>query len=244
MAAAAEAGLTGRSHAMLDQAVAVLILVDVAPQARLWGYARFVIGRYAMRKQPGLRFFKILGSGYQGGFGLRPSASIQGLFCVFEDERSADAFLGVSPLAAAYRQRANELFSVKLRPFASRGSWAGLQLPVNAAAPQTGPVAILTRASIRPFSAKSFWSKAPAAQADLQSASGCLLAAGLGEAPLLRQATFSVWEHVASVDRYARSGAHLAAIKAAHQFGYFSESMFVRFVPSDMQGTWKGRSFG
>jgi hypothetical protein len=112
--------------ASLQQALAVLILVDIAPQARWWGYARFVIGRYAMRKLPGLRFFKILGSGYQGGFGLQPSASIQGLFCVFEDQSSADAFLGASPLAAAYRQRAREFFSVKLHPFASRGSWSAI----------------------------------------------------------------------------------------------------------------------
>jgi len=109
-----------------------------------------------------------------------------------------------------------------------------------------GPVrvAALTRASIHPLRALAFWRKAPPAEVSLAQAPGCLLAAGLGEAPVLRQATFSIWDSVAAMDAYARSGAHLAAIKAAHREGYFSESMFVRFVPLAIQGQWKGVVYG
>lgn len=82
------------------------------------------------------------------------------------------------------------------------------------------------------------------AERSLEQAPGCLLAAGVGEAPLLRQATFSVWDSLASMDAYARHGAHLQAIQAAHRERYFTESMFVRFVPSGMRGTWKGRCHG
>jgi hypothetical protein len=71
---------------------------------------------------------------------------------------------------------------------------------------------------------------------------GCLISAGVGEAPILRQATFTIWESQAAMDAYARSGAHLAAIKSAMQGQYFSESMFVRFQPFDATGTWKGRA--
>jgi spheroidene monooxygenase len=46
------------------------------------------------------------------------------------------------------------------------------------------------------------------------------------------------------MDAYARSGAHLAAIHAAYDGRYFSESMFVRFVPLHMQGQWKGVTLG
>ena len=225
-------------------AVAVLVLVDVAPAARLWGYARFVIGRFAMARVPGLRFFKVLGSGHNGGFGLRPSVSRQGLFCVFDGDASADAFLAASPVLMAYRSRADEFLSVKLRPFSSRGSWAGMTLSTTTHAPASRPIAALTRASIRPAAARRFWQQAPSTQRALEAADGCLLAAGVGEAPLLRQATFSVWESVEHMDAYARGGAHLEAIKAAHRQHYFSESMFVRFVPEALRGTWKGRHFG
>jgi spheroidene monooxygenase len=43
------------------------------------------------------------------------------------------------------------------------------------------------------------------------------------------------------MDAYARSGAHRDAIHAALAGGWFSESMFVRFVPVLLQGCWHGR---
>ena len=82
----------------------------------------------------------------------------------------------------------------------------------------------------------------PAAERALGTAQGVLLAVGIGEAPLLRQATFTIWESVAAMDRYARSGAHREAIEAARNGGFFSESMFVRFVAYGAQGSWKGRT--
>ena len=137
--------------------------------------------------------------------------------------------------------RRPQLNAVKLRAFSSRGSWDGAAMTVTATPPAGGPVAALTRASIRPFHAWSFWRNAPPAELSLAGAQGCRLAAGLGEAPLLRQATFTIWDSIACMDAYARSGAHLAAIRAAHRGHYFSESMFVRFVPYAAEGEWKGR---
>lgn len=222
----------------------MLVLVDIAPGSRVWGFARYVVGRFDLYRVPGLHFFKVLGSGHESGFGLRPSLSRQGLFCAFDDEAAADAFLNTSSLVADYRSHAAEFFAVKLRAFSSRGRWAGMQMPVTAQTPSHGPIAALTRASIHPSKARAFWRQAPLTQRSLDGATGCLFSAGVGEAPLLRQATFTMWESVADMDAYARSGAHLEAIKAAQRHGYFSESMFVRFVPSKAQGTWLGRRYG
>jgi spheroidene monooxygenase len=225
-------------------AVSVLALVDIRANSRAWGYWHFLLCRFALQQSSGLRFFKVLGSGHEGGFGLRPSTSRQGLFCVFDDDAAADRFLETSTTIAAYRRHAREFFSVKLRAFNSRGSWSGRGLPISIATPETGPVAALTRASIRPAVARAFWKKAPPAEQALAAAPGCRLSAGLGEAPLLRQATFSIWDSTRCMDNYARTGAHLDAIRAAHQGRFFSESMFVRFVPYGASGTWKAQSFG
>lgn len=224
--------------------VVVLVLVDIAPASRLWGWSRIVLGARALRGVPGLQFVKVMGSGFEGGFGLRPSASIQALFCVFQDAAGADRFTAPGGALQAWRDRAIDCFSVKLRAFSSRGSWSGTRLAVVAPAPQAGPIASLTRASIRPSRAWAFWRMQPAAQRSLALAQGCRLAAGVGEAPLLRQATFSIWDDAASMDAYARTGAHRAAIEAAAGGGFFAESMFVRFVPYDAQGSWKGRALG
>ena len=225
--------------------VAVFLLADISPQHRLWGYARFVIGRFSMHGVPGLVMSKVMGSGDGGGFGLKPSNSRQALFCLFTDEESADAFLK-SPTAQAYEQRAQEFCSAKLRAYSCRGAWSGQSIAVTADAPDSGngPIATLTRASIRPMSALRFWRMQPASEVSLNAASGCLLATGVGEAPFFRQATFSLWVNSAAMDTYARTGAHLAAIRAAHDGAFFSESMFARFVPLSLAGRWRGRQYG
>jgi hypothetical protein len=226
-----------------DAETVVLLLAEIPPAARPWGYARFLFGRYLLARVPGLRFARVLGSGHDGGFGLRPSVSRQGLLCAFADGERARAFLD-SPFVDDFRAHARELLSATLRAYSCRGSWGGHRLAIAAGVPADGPVAALTRASIRPARAIEFWRKAPPAEVSLATAEGCRLAVGLGEAPLLRQATFTVWDSVAAMDAYARTGAHLAAIRASHEGGYFTESMFVRFVPVALRGTWKGVAHG
>jgi len=239
--APAGAGLAG---ARTGDDVVVLLLADFGPGARWWAWSQMVLGPRAHRGTPGLRFAKVLGSGHEGGFGLRPSASRQGLFLVFDGEAAADAFIAQGRAAQAWRAHAREFCSAKLRAFASRGLWDGRDIAVSTPVPAGGPVAALTRASIRPLRAAKFWRLAPPAEASLAAAPGCRLAVGLGEAPLLRQATFSLWDDQAAMDAYARSGAHLQAIRAAQQGGYLGEQMFVRFVPLAVSGTWKGRRYG
>lgn len=224
-------------------AVSLVVLLDVAPASRWWGWSRIVFGPRVLANVPGLRFAKVLGSGHEAGFGLRPSSSRQGLFCHFDGDAAADDFLLRSPQMAAYRRNARELFHVKLKAFACRGAWSGTRLPVTTSRPVQGGVAALTRASIRPAAARRFWRHAPPSEVALGQAEGCRLAAGLGEAPVFRQATFSLWDSVEHMDAYAHNGAHLAAIQAAREGRYFSESMFVRFVPVDPQGVWKGQHF-
>ena len=61
---------------------------------------------------------------------------------------------------------------------------------------------------------------------------------GLGEAPLLRQCTFSVWQDTAAMLGYSMNGAHRKAVEQAYSKGYFSESMFVRMRVLQHEGSW------
>lgn len=227
--------------------VAVLVLADMAPSARWWAWGRLVLGARPLRDVPGLRFVKVMGSGEGGGFGLKPSGTHRGLFLGFDDEASARHFIEHSPQLASWRAHARECLVTLMRASSSKGSWSGAAMAVTAAAPgahDDAPIAAITRASIRLRHARAFWQLSPPAETALAAADGCLLAAGLGEAPLLRQCTFSLWRNTAAMDAYARSGAHQQAIRAAYGGGYFSESMFVRFVPLLLQGSWQGRHHG
>jgi spheroidene monooxygenase len=163
------------------------------------------------------------------------------LFCVFSTEEHALDWLTQSTTLQQYREHTSELFVACLQPVSSRGSWSGHTLQVEAAPLQPDErLAALTRASIKPMRAARFWRHAPPAEHDLAAAAGCRLAVGLGEAPLVRQATFSIWDNTAAMDAYARSGAHLTAIRNAYQGDYFSESMFVRFRVLHTEGSWQG----
>lgn len=228
-------------------AVAALVLVAAADP--LWNWSRIVGGPRLLRRTPGLRFAKVLGSGHDGGFGLKPSIDRHGVYAIFDGIDNATDFLDRSTVMRSYRDHASELCTVLLHPISSRGSWAGVSWPsaldsIPPTATTTTPVAALTRGSIRLSRLRPFWSMAPAAQRAVEMAPGCRLAVGLGEAPLLRQATFSIWDDSAAMTAYAQHGAHRLAVDAARQGSHFAESMFVRFVPERLQGSWRGRHFG
>lgn len=232
--------------------VVVVLLVDFLRQHQGWGWLRLVAGATPYKDVPGLTMVKVMGSGHGGGFSLRPSATHQGLICTFSHIDLALKFLD-SPAVQAYRSRARECWTGVLSVQSARGHWDKQAWQAstpqslgsegdNEQTPKT-PFAVLTRASIVPTKAMAFWRYAPAAQADLGQAPGCLLAMGLGEAPLVRQCTFSLWQDTAAMLQYARQGAHQMASAAAYKHQFFSESLFVRMQVLQMAGAWQGRSF-
>ena len=235
--------------------VVVVILVDLLKKYRSWGWIKLAQGAAGFRQTPGLLFMKVMGSGHEGGFGLRPSTSHQGLVCMFETLETAQAFLESESLFQ-YKENSKEYWAGLLTVDSSRGQWSG---QTWAATPQdmvenfkslalnqqqNNWLVTLTRASIKPTSTIAFWRYAPAAQADLHQTAGCLLAMGLGEAPLVRQCTFSIWKDTESMLNYAKRGAHQQAIQAAYKNEFFSESMFARMRVLVSSGVWAGVEYG
>jgi len=229
--------------------VVVVVLFDFLPNHRSWAWLKLMQGTHSMLKTiPGLMFAKVMGSGEGGGFTLRPSGTHQGLIFVFDQIKSAVDYLKSSDLEL-YREKAREWWQGILSVNSCRGTWNQMgwqshDLGLNEEhAKATEHEVSLTRASIRTSKALAFWKYAPQAQVDLQKAPGCELAIGLGEAPVLRQCTFSLWKDTQSLVAYARHGAHQRAIAAAQKHGFFTESMFVRMKVLHMLGQWGGVSF-
>ncbi len=229
--------------------VVVVVLVNYLREHQGRGWMRLMQGPGALKETPGLCFSKVMGSGHGGGFGLRPSASHQGLIAVFEHADQAEAFLQGSHVQTM-RNQAAQHWSGLLEVVSARGHWdgqawgvtpasqLGTHADADAGSAEPSPLAVITRASIRPAKAMAFWRNAPPAQNAMQRADGCTLAMGLGEAPLVRQCTFSLWRDTAAMNAYARQGAHQAAIEAAYRHQYFSESLFVRMRLLAQQGAW------
>lgn len=231
------------------QGLLVVALADYLPRHKAWGWLRLAQGARELGPLPGLRFAKVMGSGHGGGFSLRPSSTHQGLVALFDDAACAQSFMEGS-YVQAMRARSRQFWSGLMAVDSARGAWDGQEWASTAEATlglhastldsrQRHPVAVLTRASIRPAQALTFWRHAPATQAALHNAPGCMLAIGLGEAPLLRQCTFSLWRTSAAMLAYAQGAAHGRAAQAAWKRDFFTESLFLRMRLLAHEGHWQ-----
>ncbi|MCX2739277.1 spheroidene monooxygenase [Pontibacter anaerobius] len=208
-----------------------------------WGLAQMGTSGPKLQQVPGLLFYKLLGSGHGKGFSIKPNFRRYGLMCTWESETAADAFLQDSPLIQEYRSHTNEVWTVKLLPFQSHGQWDGVApfSPSLSEKYESGPIAVLTRASINWRALPGFWRFVPKTSMALDAAEGLICSIGLGELPLVRQATFSVWESVEAMKAYAyKNPLHQEVMRRTRSDNWYSEELFARFKPISSQGTWSG----
>jgi len=211
---------------------------------KAWAFAQMGLARPALARTEGLRFWKLLGSGQGRAFSLAPDLGRYGLLAVWESPEAAERFFGGARVMAAYRRRAYEAWTVRLRPSRAHGAWSGSNpfLPLSGALASGGPVAVLTRATLRLTRMRGFWRHAAPATRALDGAEGLLASIGIGESPFLHQATFSLWRSAADVQAYAyKHPAHQEAIRRTRQDGWYAEELFARFEPVGSEGTWHGR---
>jgi hypothetical protein len=214
-------------------------VVRYPPGRRLWGLAQMGLARRPLAATPGLRFWKLLGSG--AGFTVRPDLSRYALLATWSSEAAADEFLA-GPRVSAWRQRASELWTVKLLPRQVRGAWGGDDpFGPRLALPGELPLVVLTRASLRLRALPWFWSRAAAIDRQLRGAPGLRLALGVGELPWIRPVTFSVWDPGPDMERFALRGLHHDAARAARARAWFREDLFARFAAIASQGRVDGR---
>jgi hypothetical protein len=211
---------------------------------RFWAFAQMALAPRKLNRIDGLRFWKLLGSGHGSGFSLRPNFSRYGLLAVWESIEAADYFFANSELIQSYRQHAEEIWTARLLPIQAHGSWSGTNpfLPVTPTALTNGPIAVLTRATIRWSRLSAFWSAVPSTSRALDGANGLLASIGVGEAPFFRQATFSLWRSETEMKAFAyATPGHREAMRRTRDEGWYAEELFARFVPIASEGTWGGR---
>lgn len=192
--------------------------------------------------QKGCSFWKLLGSGNNGTFDLQPDWQQWGLLAVWDDRESFDHFYAHSFIVRWWKLLATETWTIICQPLQSHGKWDGKE-PFGKPdiTNYTGPIAVLTRATIRFSKLKNFWSNVDEVANLMTNAKGFITSFGIGEAPVYRQATFSIWESLDDVKAFAyQSREHAEVIKKTRLENWYSEELFARFKPIDSFGTIKG----
>jgi heme-degrading monooxygenase HmoA len=201
--------------------------------------ARLGLDRRRLRHVPGLRFWRLLGTG--AGSDTGPGADLRrtAMFAVWDDDAALEAFLiRTAPRTVA----ADESWHVRLRAAGGHGSWRGVHVldQLVPARSTTGPIAVITRAEVRRRSWRAFRQAGPPVSAELRGADGLLAVVGFGETPIGRLGTFSLWRDLDAVRAFALMPEHRQVIRRTRDERWYGEELFARFEPYASSGSWDG----
>ncbi|NVK03926.1 MAG: spheroidene monooxygenase [Flavobacteriia bacterium] len=190
----------------------------------------------------GLVFYKLLGSGAGNGFSIWPDFSTFVFLAVWEDESARIAFQNEHASYIEMRSRSEDVSGATLSARRGHGTWNGKApfLPSEEES-HSKPLAVLTRASISRKKALKFWRKVPTVSRRITQQPGLLWAKGVGELPLVEQATISFWKDAEVLQKFAygHGGRHQPMVKMTREVGWYDEEMFVRFDVLKWEGSFQ-----
>jgi heme-degrading monooxygenase HmoA len=207
---------------------------------KLWGMMQMAASRAPMHRMKGMQFFKPVGTGSGIGYSIIPDFSVYGILAVWESEQDADRFLS-SKLFRKFILHSREQYTVFLRPLSSKGSWSGFNAwRFSPSLADNHLISVLTRATVKTRFLIQFWSMVPRVSREHEGFRGLIFTKGVGEYPLVEQATFTIWENKESMNEFAWKTFHGTAIRETRKNKGFREEMFTRLQPFKSAGTWKG----
>ena len=200
--------------------------------------------RLSFMQMPEVGFWKLCGSGVGEGFTPIPNTSVWAILATWPDEATARRMTAEAPVYRRWRDHANEVWTVFLTPTSTRGTWSGVE-PFHATEKaRPGPLAALTRATVKPSVARQFWGQTPDISDVIGKDPNVIFKIGIGEVPWVQQVTFSIWPDTDTMAAFARKpgGPHARAIQAVRDGAWFREELYARFRILGDTGTWQGAS--
>jgi len=225
----------------VPQIVSLSFYRFAGPLARLWALGMMGAARLPLSRTPDIGFWKLCGSGAGEGFTPFPNTAVYAILATWPDAETARARTRTG-VFARYIRRATEDWTVFLQPTAARGQWAGQTPFIPSLGATAGPLAALTRATIKPRILARFWGRVPRISDMIGRDPNVAFKIGIGEVPMLHQVTFSIWPSETAMAGFARTGPHADAIRAVRDQGWFREELYARFAVHSDHGTWNGTS--
>ncbi len=171
-----------------------------------------------------------------------PNTGVYAILATWPDLDTAQRRTKDAGVFRRYRKQAEEDWTVYLSPTSVRGQWSGVTPFEVTREAETGPVAALTRATVKPRAALKFWKRVPDISSVIGFDDNVVFKIGIGEVPLMQQITFSIWPDTATMANFARKdGPHARAIKAVRTGDWFREELYARFHVADCDGMWEGK---
>lgn len=210
------------------------------PANKWWAFKLMGQAIPQLEKTSGLQFVKMLGSGAGNGFSIWPNFGVYSLLCVWDDEIAARHFFEVNPIFQACQGKSEAWWTVFMQAAQFHGEWDGTcPFKVTTAFEKKKLVAVITRATIATKKLWQFWRFVPSVGKAVEGKPGLLFSIGIGELPLVQQATFSLWENSEKMMAYAyNSDHHKEVVQKTRALGWYTEELFARFHPYDVEGEW------
>lgn len=234
---------------------AVLTIVRYPSWLSWAGFMSMAFFRLPMMLNRQVSFYKLLGCGKNGTFDKTPDLQQWGILTVTDqlppsaaNNNELTAFhhsIYGSFIAKWWKLYKCETWTITLEPIEGHGLWDGRKafgdLPKNT--DYEGVIAVITRATIHLNKLKQFWKHVDGVASLMADAPGFITSLGIGEAPLVKQATFSVWQSKEAMKNFSyKMKEHTEVIRKTHQEKWYKEDMFTRFKILASHGTIKGQN--
>ena len=192
-----------------------------------------LMGAYTFNKSlinfNGLKFIKLLGTGSKDGFSVIPDFSSYVMITSWEDDDFRKKFIDENKLFQEIKNKSSRRIEIKIDPYNYIGSWNGINPFKNKSSYKEGKIIVLTRARVKLNKLINFFVSTSSAAKSINSKKGAEYYKGVGELPIIEQATISIWESEQSMKDYAYSDKnHLKIINKARKNKWYSEELFVR----------------
>ena len=192
-----------------------------------------LMGAYTFNKNlinyHGLNFIKLLGTGSKDGFSIIPDFESYVMISVWENDIIRKKFTYENKLFNEINNKSSERIEIKIDPYNYIGSWNGVNPFENKSTYRERKILVLTRARVKLNKLINFFINTSVAAKSINSKKGAEYYKGIGELPIIEQATISIWKSEQSMKDYAYSDKnHREIINKARKNKWYSEELFVR----------------
>ena len=191
------------------------------------------MGAYTFNKNlintDGLKFIKLFGTGSRDGFSLIPDFSSYVIITSWKNDHFRKKFIAKNSIINEIINRSSSRVEIKIDPYSFKGSWNGINPFKNESSYNGGKILVITRARVRFNKLINFILSTSLASKSIRNHNGAEFYKGIGELPIIEQATLSIWKSEQSMIDFAYSDTnHLKIINKARKDKWYSEELFVR----------------